>query len=297
MPRSERHRWAERFADGILRVLTRVRGPFESRIAFISTRAGGAKDLFVMTFDSPPRRLTADSSIVLSPSWDPQARRLLFASYRSGSPSLYMLDYDVGPGEGAMRQKIAAQVLSGGVWSPNGALIAATVAVGGNPEIVLFHPDGTVARRLTRHPGIDVSPTWSPDGREIAFCSDRKGGPQIFAVEVSTGNMRRVTYGGHYNTSPAWSPRRNEIAYAGRVEGRFQIFTVDGRGGRGNRLTADPGDNEDPAWSPNGRYLVYSSTNGGQAHLWIMDRHGTMRKQLTHGEGDDTSPAWSPRLK
>ena len=35
-------------------------------------------------------------------------------------------------------------------------------------------------RRLTNHPGIDITPTWSPSGTQIAFTSDRTGTPQIY---------------------------------------------------------------------------------------------------------------------
>jgi TolB protein len=288
-------RIAQRFADEVLLVFTGIRGPFDSRIAFVSGRSGGMKELYFMTFDGlAPTRLTAFRSIIASPAWSKDARRILFTSYQRGHPGLYELDV----AERHPRYVAEAGPLyAGGAWSPDGSLIAVTVEMGGNPEIVLLYPDGRTARRLTKNPAIDVSPTWSPDGREIAFCSDRAGGPQIFVARVATGDVRRITYSGSYNTSPAWSPVGDEIAYTRRVTGRFQIFTVDARGENGAAITNDPGDNEDPSWSPDGRYLVFSSTRAGRSHLFMVDRRGRIRKQLTHGEGSDSSADWSPRLE
>lgn len=288
-------RIAHRFADEILRVFTGITGPFESAIAFMSTRGGAGKDVYMLTFDSEtPERLSDERGIAVSPSWSPDATRILFSSYRGGHPSLREIDVK----SRRSWQLVAASALSaGGAWSPDGSLVAASLEVRGNPEIVLLRPDGTFLRQLTESAAIDVSPSWSPDGREIAFCSDRAGGPQIFAVEVASGRVRRVTFAGTYNSDPSWSPAGGEIAYSRRVNGRFQIAIVDAAGGAGTVVTNDSGDSEAPSWAPDGRYIVFSSTQTGQGRLVMMDKLGHIRKQLTHGIGNDSSPAWSPRLQ
>jgi TolB protein len=294
-PAADLPRIAHKFADEILRVFTGEAGPFDSRIAFVSTRGGRSKELHVLTFDAEsPTPLTSDRSIALSPSWSPDAREILFASYREGAPGFFVFDV---ASRRLARLARAGGLSAGGAWSPDGTLLAVAREVGGNPEIVLLRRDGQVERRLTDHPGIDVSPVWSPDGRQIAFCSDRTGGPQIFIVGADGRNARRVTFGGTYSTSPSWSPRGDRLAYTSRVGGRFHIFTVEPGGGRGEQLTSGGGDNEDPSWSPDGRYLVFSSTRTGHAQLFMTDRTGRLEKQLTRGSGDDSSPAWSARLE
>jgi TolB protein len=283
-------RAAHRFADEVLRVFTGIRGPFDTRIVFVSSPGGFAKELYLFTFDAAaPLRITDDRTIAVSPTWSPDAERILFSSYRAGDPALY----DLAVEERRLRQITTPGSLSaGGVWSPDGTQVAVTREIDGSPEIVILARDGTEVRRVTRHPAIDVSPSWSPDGREIAFCSDRLGSPQIF-VAATDGSVRRLTYDGTYNSTPRWSPHGHEIAYTGRVGGRFHIFVVDARGGVGRQLTSGPGDNEDPSWSPDGRYLVFTSTRSGPSRLHLMDRTGRVQKQLTHGDRNDTSPAWS----
>ncbi len=284
-------RAAHRFADEILRVFTGIRGPFDTRIVFVSSPGRFVKELYLFTFDAPaPLRLTDDRTIVVSPTWSPDAVSVLYSSYRAGDPALY----DLAVEERRLRQLTAPGPLSaGGAWSADGTQIAVTLEIDGSPEIVVLGRDGKELRRVTQHPAIDVSPSWSPDGREIAFCSDRLGSPQIF-VAAADGSVRRLTYDGTYNSTPRWSPHGREIAYAGRVEGRFQIFVIDAGGGAARQLTSGPGNNEDPSWSPDGRYLVFTSTRSGPARLYLMDRTGRVQKQLTHGDRNDTSPAWSP---
>ena len=289
-------RMGHRFADEVMRLLTGERGPFDSRVAFVSTRGGRAKEIYEMGFDGEDvRQLTKNGTINLSPSWSPDGSRILFTSFKDGRPKLYEMDLASG------RQSVllaGAGLTNGGRFSPDGRLIAASrEETKGNSEIVILDDRGDVLRTLSGHDGIDVSPTWSPDGSQVAFCSARGGVPQIYAVPASGGTARRVSSGGTYNTSPAWSPKGDKIAYTGRVGGRFQIFVAPAGGGEARQLTASAGDNTDPSWSPDGRYLLFSSTRTGAAQLYLMDAQGARQRQLIRGPGGDTSPAWSSWLE
>jgi len=288
-------RIAHRVADEILLQLTGERGPFDSRIAFASRRAGRFKEIFTMSLDGGDLRpVTRDRMIALSPSWSPDVRSLLYTSFRTGNPSLFEIDAS----GGSPRQISARHGLNiGGRWSPGGRAIAVALQDGGTTDIALLDPSGQILHNVTRDRAIDVSPSWSPDGRSIVFCSDRGGGPQIFVVDADGGTARRVTYQGNYNTSPSWSPKGDRIAYASRRGGRFQIFTTDLNGGEAHQVTASGGDNEDPSWSPDGRYLVFSSTRDGSGALYISDASGQHQKRLTPPGGDDSNPAWSRWLE
>lgn len=290
----ELRRIAHRFADEIMQVLTGERGPFESRIAFASRRKGRFKEIYAMSVDGGDlRAVTRDGSIALAPSWSPDGRSLLFTSFVTGNPSLFMSTLD-----GAKRLVSSRRGLNlGGRWSPGGRAIAVALENGGGTDIALLDPEGQIMHFVTKDHSIDVSPSWSPDGQSIVFCSDRGGGPQIYAVSAQGGTPRRVTFEGSYNTSPAWSPKGDRIAYASRIGGRFQIFTVAVGGGDVKRITGTRGDNEDPSWSPDGRYLVFSSTRDGSGAIYISDAAGVRQTRLTPPGGDDSSPAWSRWLE
>jgi TolB protein len=292
-PRADLPRLAHRYADHLLEVLTGERGPFDSRLALVSTRGGRLKELYTYTFDQPaPVKLTSERSIVLSPNWRPDRRGILFTSFRARQPRLF--EFDLGTRAVTPFSPDRVVYLSG-VWSPDGSQVLATREQDGNTDIELLDRWGAVVRRLTEHWGIDVSPAWAPDGTRFAFCSNRSGAPQIYVMNLDGSGMRRVSNLGTYNTAPAWSPKGDRIAWTTRIGNGFQI-AVANADGSGARTITTAGGNEDPSWAPDGRYLVFSSARGGPRTLWITDRDGRTLKQLTTGNGDDSQPAWSPRL-
>ena len=291
----ELRRMAHRFADEVMAQLTGERGPFDSLIAFLSTRGGRFKDVYVMSVDGGDvRRITSNDTINLSPAWAPDARGLLVTSYGARGPALFSVDVS---SRRLTRVPAAKGVNLMGRWSPDGSQIAVTFETDGNSDIAILSRDGSLRRRVTDHWAIDVSPSWSPDGSQIAFCSSRSGAPQIYVTSVDGGQVRKITYDGSYNTSPNWSPKGDRVAYASRIGGSFQIFTVRTDGTDVRQITQSGGSNEDPSWSPDGRYLVFSSTRSGRARLYVSDLTGNNQAELTEGNGDDTSPAWSRWLE
>ncbi len=286
-------RIADRFADEVIAQVSGERGPFASRIAFLSTRGGRFKDIYVASANGRDvHRLTRSQTLNLSPRWAPGGNSLLATSYRQGGPDLFSVSYPAG----RWRRLTALEGLNlGGGWSPDGRTLATTLEYGGNSEIGLLDSEGAVIARLTNHLAIDVSPSWSSDGRELAFCSNRAGSPQIYAMKRDGSRVRRITRQGSYNTSPSWSPKGDRIAYVSRIGGEFQVFVINVDGTGVHQVTTE-GSNEDPSWSPDGRYLVYSSSARGRRHLFLSDVSGIHTVQLTEGEGDDTSPSWSSWL-
>ena len=292
---NELRRMANKFADEIMLQFTGERGPFDTRIAFVSNRDSRFKEIYVMSPDEGDlQQVTRDQTLDLSPAWTPDSRSLLYTSYRRGNPDLYILDWTTGH-DTRLSQRPGLNL--GGRSSPDGSAIAVTVEDNGNSDIVLLDRSGKVTRRITDNWAIDVSPSWSPDGRQIAFCSNRSGGPQIYVTSADGSEARRITFSGSYNTSPAWSPKGDRIAYVSRMDGGFNLFTVKTDGSDPVQLTQGAGDNEDPSWAPDGRYIVFSSSRTGRKKLFVTDASGSSQVQLTHGGGDDTSPTWSRWLE
>src|SRR5690606_17260537 len=115
----------------------------DTRIAFVSTRGGRAKEIWVMSFDgSGLRQLTKNGTINLSPRWSPDGTELLFTSFRDRRPKLYLMDVATG------RDRMLASgrgVTIGGAFSPDGREIAISrEETKGNSDIVLLDRNGAV---------------------------------------------------------------------------------------------------------------------------------------------------------
>jgi TolB protein len=285
-------RMARRFADEILKATTGVPGPFDAKLAFVSTRAGRFKEIYTAAIDGQDVfKVTNNPTINLFPSLDQSTRRLLYLSYKTGRPALYLADL-------ATRREIRIGsffgVPIGGAIAPDGSHIAAAIEHDGVTDLHLLDPQGREIRALTSGGSINVSPAFSPDGAKLAFTSDRSGTPQIYLMGLDGGDPQRITYRGEYNTTPAFSPKGDRLAYQSRENGRFDIYAIGLNGGEPLRLTEGEGSNESPSWSPDGRYIVFSSTRDGRAHLYLMQvETGKIISALLEDNGDDTSPVWS----
>jgi TolB protein len=286
---------ARRFADSVLKSVTGIQGPFDTRIAFVSTRGGRFKEVYIASPDGGGLyRVTDNPTINLFPKFARSAASVLYLSYKSGEPALYLFDV-------AARTEIRIGsphgTVIGGALTPDGSRIVAAVENTGHTNLYLLDRSGEQIRQLTEGHAINVNPTISADGRELAFTSDRSGAPQVYVMSLAGGPARRVTYQGNYNTSPSFSPDGKWIAYQSRTGG-FNIFIIPAAGGQPTQLTQNAGSNQSPCWSPDGRYLLFSSTRSGHERLYLMQvntqsQTGKVISALMEDEGNDSSPTWS----
>jgi TolB protein len=281
---------ARRFADAILQSATGTRGPFDTKLAFVSTRGGRFKEVYTSWLDGGGLfRVTDNPTINLFPDFDRDVSHLLYLSYKSFSPELYLVNLGqrvetrINPGLG---QAV------GGALTPDGQIVAAYER-GGRTNLYLLTVAGGMVRALTNSGPINVSPSVCPDGGEFVFTSDRSGTPQIYTASLDGGRATRVTFKGTYNTAPAFSPDCKQIAYESREPGGFQIYVIN-LDGTGPRQLTQTGSNESPSWSPDGRYIVFSSNRGGGSKIYLMRaRDGYVIAPLTEGQGNESNPAWS----
>jgi TolB protein len=282
-------RMARHFADAIMQQVTNVRGPFDTRLAFVSTRGGRFKNIYTMSVDGEDLfRVTHNDTINLFPSLDHQVHHVLYVSYKSGAPGLYLFDL------GSRREvHIGSRLgnLIGGALMPDGGSVVAAVENQGATNLYMLDLQGNVIRQLTRGSAINVSPAVSTDGAKLAFASDRGGAPQIYVMGTGGGEARRITYKGGYNTDPAFSPQGDQIAYQSREGGGFNIYRISSGGGTPIAVTAG----QHPAWSPDGRYIVFSIGRGSGLGLYLIQGDGgRVVGNLTEEEGDNASdPCWS----
>lgn len=285
-------RMARRFADAVLQATTGIKGPFDSKLAYASTRAGRFKEIYTQSIEGGGDlfQLTNNPTINIFPSFDRSGRYLLYLSYKTLEPALYLAD---------LQQKRETRIESshgrtiGGAVSPDGTRVVAAVERAGSTNLFLLTREGEEISQLTDTNGINVSPAFSPDGAQIAFTSDRSGSPQIYVMPTDGGKAKRITYSGDYNTTPAFSPAGDKVAYQSR-HGRFDIFVISTSGGEPKQVTDSEGSNEYPTWSPDGRYIAFSSTRGGRSRIYVlMVNAQKVIGPLTEGKGDDTCPTWS----
>ncbi len=274
----------------IIKVLTGVPGIFTTKIAFVSNITGH-KEVYISDYDGYNiKQITFYKSITLFPKFSPDGKKILYTSYRSTGPVLYLKDLETGA-ERIISKRKGLNV--GGSWSPDGKTIAVTLSIKGNPDIYLIDTSGKIIKRVTRYWGIDSNPCFSPDGRKIAFVSNRSGSPQIYIHDLITGIEERVTFEGKYNSDPAWSSR-NKIAYACMLNGNFDICTINPDGTDMKRLTDSAGNDEAPSWSPDGRYILFTSNRTGHYQLYIMTANGENQTKITSLKGEQVSPCWGP---
>ncbi len=174
-------RMAHKVADAVYARITGEGGYFDSRVVFVAE--SGPKDarqkrLAVMDYDGANiAYLTDSSAIVLAPRFSPTGDRILFTSYATGFPRIYVMDaaslktraLDEAPGTMTFAPRFA----------PDGRTVVFSLEKDGNADIYAMDIDSGQLQQLTNAPSIETAPSFSPDGSQIVFESDRSGSQQI----------------------------------------------------------------------------------------------------------------------
>jgi TolB protein len=291
-------RMAHNVADEVYERLTGESGYFDTRVAFISEsgpKNARLKRLAIMDYDGANVQYLTDSrSLVLAPRFSPDGSQLLYTSYESGEPRVYLMDI------ASVTRRPLEAISAGNMtfaprWSPDGGRVVFSEEQGGNTDIFMLDLGSGARTQLTQAPSIETAPSFSPDGLQIVFESDRSGNQQIYVMSANGGEARRVSSGsGRYGT-PVWSPRGDLIAFTNQNQGRFHIGVMRTDGTEERLLTASFLD-EGPSWAPNGRVVMFTretaGTDGAPA-LYSVDITGrNLQRVATPGMASD--PSWSP---
>jgi TolB protein len=288
---------AHTLSNDVMFALTGKKGPFTSKIAFVSDKTG-RKEIYLMDYDGyNPIKVTSRFSHAMAPAWRQDGKEIAFTAVTPNGKNVRnhnMFLYELASGKITMLSNRQG-INSGAAFSPvNEQLIALTMSFPGNPEIFTMNTSTKVVQRLTNSFGLDVDPAWSPDGKWMAFVSDRSGRPMVYKMEATGANVQRLTYAGQYNATPSWSPTGNKLAFAGWDAGKFDIFLMNPDGTNIERLTKNMGNNEDPNFAPDGYFLVYSSNRKGKKNLYLTNVDNTVHRQITSDFGNCEAPKWGP---
>jgi len=73
--------------------------------------------------------------------------------------------------------------------------------------------EGSMARRLTSHPGIEQYASFSPDGEFIAFTGSYDGGKDVYLMPSQDGKPVRLTFHPAYYRVEVWTPDGSSVIF------------------------------------------------------------------------------------
>ncbi|WP_112324123.1 Tol-Pal system beta propeller repeat protein TolB [Oceanibium sediminis] len=291
-------RMAHKVSDQVYERLTGERGYFDSKIVFVSetgTKDARRKRLAVMDQDGANVQfLTGDDSIVFSPRWSPDNSQIVYTSYETGTPRVFILDtrtLEKRPLSGVEGFTSAPR------FSSDGRNLVFAAGRAGNSDIYTLDLASGAVTQLTDSSAIETEPSFSPDNSQIVFESDRAGTQQLYVMPATGGEATRISFGDGRYGAPVWSPRADLVAFTKIVNGAFHIGVMRTDGSEERLLTRSFLD-EGPTWAPNGRVIAfYRETAGstGAPGLFTVDITGrNLRRLPTPSFASD--PSWSALL-
>ncbi|PJF41400.1 MAG: hypothetical protein D6737_12190 [Chloroflexi bacterium] len=242
-----------------------------------------------------------------------------------GATGLYMLDFETGVSNRVLPISQIAQrgFLSEPVWSPDGNLLAVTIATGYDLDIFVISRDGTFTDNLTHHGAYDMWPSWSPDGKTLLFVSDRNvcaswipgetgtcdgtdtpppNGGHPFLMDMETREVRQLS-DEWLTDPPRWLNNRQVTFGSGDVafgdpERTIWIADVVTGDVQQTRLADGPENqiNIAEAWSPDGSSVVFQSATATSTEIVLANRDGSVigRTDALSFARFSMAAAWSP---
>ncbi len=310
-------------ADGSMRVLKSLEkclyrmslSPDGRYVVYDYPQSEAPLDIFLLATDgSQETTLVKHPASDRSPFWAPDGDRIVFASDRSGSLGLWVLEVIDGKPEGS--PQLVKQNLNGMI--PLGLTQHGSYyyALSGRKHDIYFadldSETGEVvtppAKAVQSFEGFNSGPAFSPDGKYLAYISQRPRGSGYFRVLVirslETGEERVISLNMEV-THSCWSPDgRSILVSTADPDGLHQIHIETG--------AATPVVRSDeqetikvasPVWSHDGSKILF--IQGNISHLrsygtgigvydFQTKRESKLDLQLACGEGYGTTLALSP---
>ena len=294
-PNTNPRRAAHKAADQIYEKITREKGAFDTRLAYVTVTDKASENrvfrLYVSDADGHNPQVILTSGLpIMSPAWSPNASELAYVSFEENSSAIYVQNIFTGE----KRQISAREGINGApAWSPDGTKLAMSLSINGNPDIYNVDVNSGQLTQVTTSTAIDTEPAWSGTD-SIIFTSNRGGSPQLYQVSATGGSAQRLTFDGNYNS--AADIANNKIAFITGNGSAFHV-AIKSINSTGKDMLSDGNLDESPTLSPNGAMVAYSTMKNGENALAVVSDNAKARQFLTSPLGDVREPAWSPYLK
>ncbi|MBL8048625.1 MAG: PD40 domain-containing protein [Chthonomonas sp.] len=199
----------------------------------------------------------------------------------------------------------ALRRVSGPAPSPDGSQIVFSW----QGDIWIGSAKGGDAKRLTVHPGNEITPKFTPDGKRIVFVSDRTGGADFYSMSVDGGDLTRLSFDGAAKAFTAISADGKKILGSTSMWGRGSAFMLPMTGGDIVQMTRHPLEVQHaPSLSPDGSKMVFvngaslgawrktelKGANTGEIYVASSTPLASDAKRLTTNEFHDSFPLFAP---
>ncbi len=196
----------------------------------------------------------------------------------------------------------ARQLTTGGhesspIFSPDGKWIAFTGRYDGNVDAYVMPAEGGEPKRLTWHPGQDVTAGWTPDGKKVLIISDREAYAdftRLYTVPVEGGQAEALPMWRAFDA--AYSPDAARIAYVPNIQ--WQAAWKRYKGGQTTpiyivrlgdlaleKVPRENSNDSHPVWF--GGTVYFLSDRKGPVTLFAYDTKSKTVKQAVENKGLD----------
>ena len=266
--------------------------PDGKSLSFVRAPSSGVTDLYVTSISGgEPRRLTSDNRVIISQTWTPDSREIIFSSNRTGG--FYLWTVPAGRPLGSSKPRRLAAIgenASDVSFSRISRRLAYSQSfTDTNIWQITLTASGKVqgpAKKLISSTQWDSSAQYSPDGKRIAFRSNRGGFQEIWVSDADGRNAAQLTnFAGPLTGTPRWSPDGEWIAFDSRPQGQPEIFVMSSRGGTPRLVASSSSEDVVPSWSRDGQWIYFGSNRGGDWQVWKVPSSDGAAVQVTKKGG------------
>lgn len=223
---------------------------------------------------------------------------IYFTSDRTGHKEIWMMDPD-----GKNQRQITRfnNISTYPTVSPDGAKVAFTSWVKGQPAIFIFSVDPVRdLRYYNQAASVNQAGSFTPDGKQIIYASSAGTGRccRIFAANLDGTGFRPISSSSAIEVEPKVNPKTgNDIVFSSGRSGPQQVYRMSMDGADLERLTPGTGEASNASWHPDGQRIAFAWTQGyatGAFNIFTMNVATKEYTQLTHGDGKNENPSWAP---